>query len=181
MKGAREGSVIVLFCTQPGCRPRADLLGLRFFCDFGLLDRARGSEEAGQSLFLKVQVMRYNGRRHQDELTGAIQIMMRREAFETSGSLQGIGRENDPGIYRAGSKTLGLMEVFGPLEQSFLDKPTSPFARLPVCPAPRIGLAITTSHEPRLTFLRRRRSTRRTRQRPEWPAEYRAPQQPGSS
>ncbi len=47
-----------------------------------------------------------------------------------TGSLQGIGREDNPGIYRAGSKTLGLMEVFGPLEQSFLNKPTCLFARL---------------------------------------------------
>ena len=90
------------FAHNRGAGLAADLLGLRFFCDFGLRDRARGSEEAGQSPFMKVQVMRYNGRRHRDKLTGAIQIMMRREAFEIANIYVPVKRRStlDPEVVR---------------------------------------------------------------------------------
>jgi sulfiredoxin len=46
--------------------------------------------------------MRYNGRQHQDELTGAIQIMMRREAFEIANIYVPIKRRStlDPEVVR---------------------------------------------------------------------------------
>jgi hypothetical protein len=173
---AKEVSLFIPRTTER--RLGADLLGLRFFSDFELLDRASGSEGGWPIAFSEssdnaLQSASTSG-------TGAIQIMMRREAFEIANIYVPVKCRwtLDPEVVRQiGSKTLGLMEVFGPLVQSFLNKPTCLFARLR---GPRFGLAITTSHEPRLTFLRRLGSTRRTRQRPEWLAEYRARQQPES-
>jgi sulfiredoxin len=72
------------------------------FVTSGCLTVRVGAWSPAQSPFPKVQVMRYNGRRRQHELTGAIQIMMRREAFEIANIYVPVKRRStlDPEVVR---------------------------------------------------------------------------------